>query len=120
MLVPFGGGGGACPWTIVFTQRLAMTGSKTIRNSISRFSHGCVGDGQKNGHSGSGVADCRISRRYCTANTKTLLPRFASIWLLPPAATAMYCVPPTMYETAGALTPAPQLNFHSSRPFLAS
>src|SRR4029077_15056832 len=46
--------------------------------------------------------------------------RFASIWLLPPAATATYCLPPTMYETAGALTPAPQLYFHSSLPVLAS
>src|SRR5437899_11550348 len=32
----------------------------------------------------------------------------------------MYCLPSTMYETAGALTPAPQLCFHSSLPVLAS
>src|SRR5690348_7700690 len=57
---------------------------------------------------------------YGSANTKTLLPRFESIWLLPPAATATYCLPPTMYDTAGALTPEPQLNFHSSLPVFAS
>jgi hypothetical protein len=48
------------------------------------------------------------------------LPRFASIWLLPPAATAMYCLPLTMYDTPGELTPAPQLYFHSSLPVRAS
>src|SRR5262249_21401532 len=46
--------------------------------------------------------------------------RVALIWLLPPAATATYCLPPTMYDTAGALTPAPALYFHSSLPVLAS
>src|SRR3954468_16983849 len=57
---------------------------------------------------------------YGRLNTNTLLPRFASIWLLPPAATATYCLPPTMYDTAGALTPAPQLYFHSSLPVFES
>jgi hypothetical protein len=31
---------------------------------------------------------------YGRANTKMLLPRLKSSWLLPPAATAMYCLPP--------------------------
>src|SRR6185295_8701199 len=57
---------------------------------------------------------------YGIANTNTLLPRFASIWLLPPAATATYCLPPPTYDTAGALTPAPQLHSHSSLPLAAS
>ena len=43
---------------------------------------------------------------YGNANTNTLFPRLASIWLLPPAATATYCLPPAIYDTAGALTPA--------------
>src|SRR6478609_6567778 len=32
----------------------------------------------------------------------------------------MYCLPFTMYATPGELTPAPQLNFHSSLPVRAS
>ncbi len=39
----------------------------------------------------------------------TLLPRLESICSLPPAATAMYCLRPTMKEVAGAFTPAPRL-----------
>src|SRR6185436_15828032 len=64
--------------------------------------------------------DLGVGKDQGSANTNTLFPRLASIWLLPPAATATYCFPPTMYETAGAFTPAPQLYFQSSLPFIAS
>src|SRR5213592_4544661 len=70
------------------------------------------------GITGGRVSVFRIG--YGSAKTKMLLPRLALIWLLPPAATATYCLPPTMYDTAGALTPAPQLYFHNSLPLLAS
>ncbi len=49
-----------------------------------------------------------------------LLPRLKSSWLLPPAATAMYCLPPISYDTGGEFTPAPQLNDHNFLPLLAS
>src|SRR6185369_11365302 len=55
-----------------------------------------------------------------SANTITVLPRLKSSWVLPPAATATYCLPPTMYETAGALTPAPHWYSQSFLPVFAS
>src|SRR5213592_8780 len=70
------------------------------------------------GITGGRVSVFRIG--YGSAKTKMLLPRLALIWLLPPAATATYCLPLTIYDTAGAFTPAPQLYFHSSLPVAAS
>src|SRR5215471_15890107 len=58
--------------------------------------------------------------RQGRANTTTELPRLKSIWVLPPAATAMYCLPPMLYETAGALTPAPHWYSQSFLPVFAS
>src|SRR6266850_5526719 len=62
---------------------------------------------------------CR-QKVYGSANTKMLLPRLKSSWLLPPAATAMYCLPPASYDTAGEFTPAPHWNDHSFLPLRAS
>src|SRR5258708_8911281 len=50
----------------------------------------------------------------------TLLPRLKSICVFPPAATATYCLPFTMYDTGGALTPAPAWYCHSTLPVAAS
>ena len=57
---------------------------------------------------------------YGKANTMMLLPRLKSSCTLPPAATAIYCLPPTMNEVAGAFTPAPHWNDHSFLPLFAS
>src|SRR5208282_662606 len=46
----------------------------------------------------------------------TLLPTSESIWALPPEPTTTYCLPSTMYEDGGALTPAPAWNCQSTFP----
>src|SRR6266702_868721 len=63
---------------------------------------------------------CPHRRHQGSANTSTVLPRLKSICVLPPAATAMYCLPCTMYDTAGALTPAPHWNSQSFLPVAES
>src|SRR5262249_54982153 len=62
----------------------------------------------------------RERSNYGSANTKMLLPRLKSSWLLPAAATAMYCLPSTMYDVGGEFTPAPHWNDHSFLPLAAS
>ena len=55
------------------------------------------------------AVDARSPCDQGSANTNRLLPRLKSSCVLPPAATATYCLPLTMYDTAGALTPAPHV-----------
>src|SRR5258708_38472609 len=64
----------------------------------------------------------RLSRRkvYGRAKTNTLFPRLKSRWLLPPAASAMYCLPPIAYGTGGEFPPAPPKNDHSFLPVFAA
>src|SRR5439155_3097056 len=52
--------------------------------------------------------------------TNTLLPRLKSICVFPPAPTATYCLPSTMYVTGGAFTPAPHWYVQSTLPDRAS
>src|SRR6185503_6416343 len=62
----------------------------------------------------------RATPAQFTENTKTLLPRLKSSWVLPPHPIAMYWRLPTMYETGMAFAPAPQLKLHSFLPVAES
>src|SRR5262245_19705170 len=63
---------------------------------------------------------CLAVSDQSVVNAITVFPRLASIWTFPPAATTTYCLPPTLYEDGGALTPAPALKVHTTFPLVAS
>src|SRR6185312_123104 len=104
----FGGGAADCAMHVADAAASAVPATATRRVGIAWITRRSVAlAGNKKGGASPRLPD-DVAARY-SANTNTLLPRLKSSCVLPPAATAMYCLPPTMYDTAGALTPAPQL-----------